>query len=118
RWTSDGTLRRVEAAKHADAAQRQQMVRERLAGFAVHGDPAAYHCWWELPAPWRAETFVAAAARRGIAITPAAAFTVGTGHAPNAVRVAVSVPPLPVLATALDTLASIARNQGADDGLE
>lgn len=118
RWTSDGTLRRVEAAKHADAAQRQQMVRERLAGFAVHGDPAAYHCWWELPAPWRAETFVAAAARRGIAITPAAAFTVGAGHAPNAVRVAVSVPPLPVLATALDTLASIARNQGADDGLE
>lgn len=118
RWASDGTLRRVETAKHADAAVRQEVLRERLAGFAVHADPAAYHCWWELPVPWRAETFVAAAARRGISITPAAAFTVGTGHAPNAVRVAISVPPVPVLAAALDTLASIARNPGADDGLE
>ncbi|MFC4950440.1 PLP-dependent aminotransferase family protein [Pseudonocardia sp. GCM10023141] len=118
RWVADGTLQLVERAKHADAAVRQQVVRERLAGFAVHADPAAYHCWWELPAPWRAETFVAAAARRGIAITPAAAFTVGAGRAPNAVRLAVSVPPVPVLAAALDTLASIARNPGGDNGLE
>ncbi|WP_232668668.1 aminotransferase-like domain-containing protein [Pseudonocardia sp. TRM90224] len=118
RWATDGTLAEVQEAKRLDAAQRQRLVRERLAGFALHADPAAYHCWWELPSPWRAETFVAAAARRGIAITPAAAFTPGTGHAPNAVRVALSVPPIPVLVAALDTLAELARGAPDADGLE
>ena len=31
--------------------------------FAITADAQAYHCWWELPEAWRAETFVAAAAR-------------------------------------------------------
>uniref|UniRef100_UPI001C5F33E0 aminotransferase-like domain-containing protein n=1 Tax=Pseudonocardia nigra TaxID=1921578 RepID=UPI001C5F33E0 len=68
RWMADGVVTGIERMKRADAAVRQQLVRERLAGFAVHSDPAAYHCWWELPPPWRADMFVAAAARRGIAV--------------------------------------------------
>ncbi|HZG92230.1 MAG TPA: PLP-dependent aminotransferase family protein, partial [Pseudonocardia sp.] len=78
----------------------------------------AYHCWWELPAPWRAETFVAAAARRGIAVTPAAAFAVGTSHAPNAVRLALGSPALPALDAALATLAALATGAPGDDGIE
>jgi DNA-binding transcriptional MocR family regulator len=84
----------------------------------VRGDPAAYHCWWELPAPWRAETFVAAAARRGIAVTPAAAYAAGAGHAPSAVRLALATPPLDVLAAALDVLAALGRGAPGDDGTE
>jgi DNA-binding transcriptional MocR family regulator len=118
RWVTDGTLAAIEKAKRADAAARMRLVAARLAGFAVHADPAAYHCWWELPAPWRAETFVAAAARRGIAITPAAAFAVGAAHAPNAVRLALAAPPLAVLGGALDTLAALARGTPGDDGVE
>ncbi len=109
RVMADGTLARIEAAKRADAGRRQDLVRARLAGFTVRTDPAAYHCWWELAPPWRAETFVAAAARLGIAITPAAAFAVGTAHAPAAVRLALAAPPLPALADALDRLAVLAR---------
>ncbi|ROT31284.1 PLP-dependent aminotransferase family protein [Micromonospora sp. HM5-17] len=109
RWIGDGTVAAVAAGKRRDARGRQELVRDRLAGYAVRSDPGAYHCWWELPAPWRADTFVAAAARRGIAVTPAAAFTIGTSHAPNAVRLALATPPLPVLAGALDTLAALAR---------
>jgi DNA-binding transcriptional MocR family regulator len=109
RWIGDGTVAAVTAGKRRDARGRQELVRDRLAGYAVRSDPGAYHCWWELPAPWRADTFVAAAARRGIAVTPAAAFTIGTSHAPNAVRLALATPPLPVLAGALDTLAALAR---------
>src|SRR5439155_15178769 len=104
--------------KRADAAVRQRLAGERLSGFSLRADPNAYHCWWELPAPWRADTFVAAASRRGIAVTPAAAFAVGNGHAPNAVRLALASPPLPVLDTALETPAALARTAPGDDGTE
>lgn len=104
---ADGTAAAVQLAKRADAAARQQLVADRLAGFTVHADPRTYHCWWELPQPWRADTFVAAAAREGIAVTPAAAFAVGA--APNAVRLALASPPLDRLKAALEVLAGIAR---------
>ncbi|MGW6449926.1 aminotransferase-like domain-containing protein [Lentzea sp. NPDC055074] len=104
---ADGTAAAIQHAKRADAAARQEIAADRLAGFAVRADPRAYHCWWELPPPWRADTFVAAAAREGIAVTPAASFAVGA--APNAVRLALASPPLEVLTTALDVLAGIAR---------
>ncbi|TCP57523.1 DNA-binding transcriptional MocR family regulator [Tamaricihabitans halophyticus] len=110
RWLTDGTVAKLSAAKRADAAARQQLVADRLGEFTVRADPAGYHCWWELPEQWRAEMFVAAAARRGIAVTPAAAFTVGSGHAPNAVRLALSAPPMDVLDHALGLLAAIARD--------
>lgn len=106
-----GTLAKIEAAKRADAAERQALVHSQL---PVRSDRRSYHCWWELPDPWRAETFVAAAARRGIAVTPAAAFAVTPGRAPNAVRLALASPPVPVLAQALRTLAALARSSPED----
>ncbi|NIH87034.1 aminotransferase class I/II-fold pyridoxal phosphate-dependent enzyme [Amycolatopsis granulosa] len=118
RLMGDGTVAKIESAKRDDAAARQELVRSRLAGFAVSADPRAYHCWWRLPEPWRAETFVAAAARRGIAVTPAAAFAVTPGRAPTAVRLALSAPPADVLATALGTLAELARSSPEDTGME
>lgn len=108
RCVTDGTAAAIQTAKRADAVTRQGIVSQRLARFTVHTDPGAYHCWWELPDPWRAETFVAAAARHGIAVTPAAAFAVGPGHAPNAIRLALSSPSHEVLMSTLDTLATIA----------
>ncbi|MER7415798.1 PLP-dependent aminotransferase family protein [Micromonospora peucetia] len=118
RWLGDGAVATITAGKRRDARARQELARTRLAGQLIQSDPDAYHCWWELPEPWRAETFVAAAARRGIAVTPAAAFTVGTGHAPNAVRLGLAAPPLPTLSWALDTLAALARSSPEDAGVE
>lgn len=118
RWITDGTVDRVQRAKRADAEARQRLAAERLAGFTVRRDPAAYHLWWELPEPWRADTFVAAAARRGIAVSPAAAFAVGTARAPVAVRLALASPPLPQLGTALDTLAALAAAGPPDYDLD
>ncbi|KAA9154195.1 PLP-dependent aminotransferase family protein [Amycolatopsis acidicola] len=115
RLMSTGALAEIEAAKRQDAKARQEIVRARL---AVRSDPRSYHCWWELPEPWRAETFVAAAARRGIAVTPAAAFAVGSGRAPSAVRLALASPPVEVLAGALDVLAGLARSSPEDAGVE
>ncbi|MET7855279.1 PLP-dependent aminotransferase family protein [Streptomyces avermitilis] len=107
RWIGDGTVARLVAAKRADAAERQRLVAEHLAGFAVRADPRAYYAWWELPEPWRADTFTAAAAQRGIAVTPGPAFGSGQGAA-DAVRLGLASAPLPELARALRTLAGVA----------
>ncbi|HEV2675408.1 MAG TPA: PLP-dependent aminotransferase family protein [Aliidongia sp.] len=110
RWIADGTVAAIVDAKRKDAALRQRVAQDRLAGLDVRGDPRAYHCWLTLPEAWRAEEFTAAAGRRGIAITPAAAFATAPGHAPNAVRLALASPPVDVLTSALGSLATLARS--------
>ncbi|MFI1865601.1 PLP-dependent aminotransferase family protein [Streptomyces jumonjinensis] len=114
RWQTDGAVRTLVRAKQREAAVRQDMVRRQLGDFAVRSGHRSYYCWWELPRPWRADTFVAAAARRGIGVTPAAAFAVGQGRAPNAVRVGLASPPAAVLSDALATLAELARTAPDD----
>ena len=116
RWMADGTAARIVAAKRLAAAERQALAARRLSGFALASDPRAFHGWLNLPEPWRAESFVAAAARRGIAVTPASAFAVMPGHGPNAVRLALSVAATDRLDAALAELAAILR-EGPDAGI-
>ncbi|WP_369145209.1 PLP-dependent aminotransferase family protein [Streptomyces sp. R44] len=109
RWTGDGTVAEAVALKRADTEARHALVRDRLAGHTLRTSPHAYYCWWLLPAPWRAETFTAAAAARaGVAVTPGSAFAVGPGVAFDAVRLGLASPPRPVLDAALDRLATVA----------
>jgi len=108
RWIGDGTVARLVAAKRQDAARRQELVAEQLRGFRVRSDPGAYFAWWELPAPWRADTFTAAAAAHGIAVTPGPAFTVAPARTPDAVRLGLASAPLPDLRRALGVLAEVA----------
>ncbi|MET7442227.1 aminotransferase class I/II-fold pyridoxal phosphate-dependent enzyme, partial [Streptomyces sp. NPDC005568] len=126
RWIHDGTVDRLVAAKRADAARRQRLAARHLDGFDVSADPRAYYVWWRLPAPWRADTFTAAAARHGIAVTPGPAFHVAPGGrtpagagppavpqvatAADAVRLGLASAPEEELARALRTLASVARS--------
>ncbi|WP_067468321.1 aminotransferase-like domain-containing protein [Actinomadura macra] len=117
-WITEGTVEAVGHVKRADAASRQRIAAERLAGFAVRSDPSSYFCWWDLPAPWRAETFVAAAGRRGLAVTPAAAFVVGSAAAPRAVRLGLASPPSETLARALTVLAEIAAGTPEDAAVD
>ncbi|WP_369272259.1 PLP-dependent aminotransferase family protein [Streptomyces sp. R11] len=109
RWIGDGTVERLVAAKRADAARRQRIVGEELRGFAVRSDPRAYFAWWELPAPWRADTFTAAAAALGIAVTPGPAFAVDPNRTPDAVRLGLASAPEPDLRRALRTLGGVVR---------
>ncbi|MFF3606669.1 PLP-dependent aminotransferase family protein [Streptomyces sp. NPDC002463] len=111
RWTGDGTVAEAVAAKRADTGVRHALLRRRLAGHALRTSPHAYYCWWELPAPWRAETFTAAAAARaGVAVTPGSAFAVGRAAAPDAVRLGLASPPVAVLDEALARLAEVAAS--------
>jgi DNA-binding transcriptional MocR family regulator len=108
RWTGDGVVRRLVEEKRADAARRQGILAEHLEGFTVRADPRAYFAWWELPAPWRADTFTAAAAAHGIAVTPGTAFAVDPHRTPDAVRIGLASAPEGELARALRTLAAVA----------
>jgi DNA-binding transcriptional MocR family regulator len=118
RWMSEGTVTRLVKDKRKDAEMRQKLLRKALSGMAIQADPRAYHAWWELPAAWRAESFTAAAAARGIAVAPASAFAVGPGHAPNAVRLALASPPPKVLVESLQTLLVLAQSKPEDLNLE
>ncbi|WP_317444463.1 PLP-dependent aminotransferase family protein [Streptomyces collinus] len=109
RWIGDGTVARLADAKRHQARHRQRLVARELDGFAVRSDPAAYFAWWELPAPWRADTFTAAARARGIAVTPGTAFSVDPNRTPAAVRLGLASAPEPDLTRALRSLAELAR---------
>lgn len=112
RWIGDGTMERLVAAKRADAAQRQRLAAEELRGFAVRAEPHTYYVWWELPAPWRADTFTAAAAAHGIAVTPGPAFAVDPSRTPDAVRLGLASAAVPDLVRALRTLVGVVRAAG------
>ncbi|MFF8383837.1 PLP-dependent aminotransferase family protein [Streptomyces kanasensis] len=114
RWQSDGRLDALVEAKREEVARRQDLARRHLAGFALRTDPRSCFCWWELPPAWRADLFVAAAARRGIAVTPASAFVSDPRRTPDAVRLGLASPPPDTLARALTTLAGLARTTPED----
>ncbi|MCJ2114060.1 PLP-dependent aminotransferase family protein [Methylobacterium sp. E-025] len=103
-WMGDGSAARLAVVKRADAVARQNLARDCLGDLSIGGDPCAYHLWLDLPETWRAEAYAAAALRQGIAITPASAFAIVPGHAPNAVRLALAAPPRDDLRRALTAL--------------
>ncbi|MBV8926192.1 MAG: PLP-dependent aminotransferase family protein [Bradyrhizobium sp.] len=113
---ADGTAAEITRRKRADAGVRQAIVADCLAGHRIEADPRSYHAWLELPEGWRAEALTAAAARAGIAITPASAFAIAPGHSPNAVRLALGLPSHAELRQALMRLAALlaARAEEAD----
>src|SRR5260370_23573690 len=100
--------------KRVAAKARQRLAATCLAGFRREADRRAYHLWLTLPERWRSESFVAAAARQGIGLTPSSAFAVGHGHAPNAVRLALASPSPEQLREALPRLAKLLGSSAED----
>ena len=70
--------------------------------------------WLELPRGWRAAGFCQAAKDRGVLITPAEAFTVRDGNAPQAVRISVNAEHgLNRFTAGIETLANLLRSSPA-----
>ena len=107
RLMGDGTASELSRLKRIDAVRRQQMAAKYLAGCEIQANSKSYHLWLTLPPHWRSQTFVAAAARRDIALTPSTTFAVTPGHAPNAVRLALAAPAMEQLEIGLRTLAGM-----------
>jgi DNA-binding transcriptional MocR family regulator len=114
RMIGDGTVAELTRQKRLDARARQKLAADRLSGFEVQSNEKCYHLWLTLPAHWRSQAFVAAAARRDIALTPSTTFAVTPGHAPNAVRLALAAPTMDQLDSGLRTLAAM-LNAKEDD---
>jgi DNA-binding transcriptional MocR family regulator len=110
----DGTVAELARLKRIDAQQRQRIATAHLAGFQVQTNSNAYHLWLTLPSHWRSQTFVAAAARRDIALTPSTTFAAAPGHAPNSVRLALAAPPIEQLDWALRALTEILKGREED----
>ena len=111
---SDGTAAELARLKRIDAQQRQKIAVDCLSGFELQTNSKSYHLWLTLPAHWRSQTFVAAAARRDIALTPSTTFAATPGHAPNAIRLALAAPPIEQLDAGLRTLAGMLKAQEED----
>ncbi|MBB3543411.1 PLP-dependent aminotransferase family protein [Rhizobium sp. BK399] len=114
RLMTDGAAAELARLKRGDAQVRQALAAECLAGFDFQANPNCYHLWLTLPQHWRSQSFVAAAARRDIALTPSTTFAVNPGHAPNAVRLALAAPSIDQLETGLRTLAALLRSSDHD----
>ncbi|MCR9220887.1 MAG: PLP-dependent aminotransferase family protein [Alphaproteobacteria bacterium] len=92
RWIESGGADAVLAERRAVLESRAQRAREVLDGFSFRLPPGGLHLWLDLPRPWRASQFVAAAAARDVLLTAAHAFTVGDAPLPPAVRVCLGGP--------------------------
>ena len=110
----DGTVAELTRLRRLDARARQKLALGRFSGFKIQTSEKCYHLWLTLPAHWRSQSFVAAAARRDTALTPSTAFAVAPGHAPNAVRLALAAPTMDQLDAGLRTLAALLNVSEAD----
>ena len=110
----DGTASELARLKRVDAQQRQKIAAARLSGFHIQTNSKSYHLWLTLPPHWRSQTFVAAAARRDIALTPSTTFAISPGHAPNAIRLALAAPPIEQLDAGLRTLSGMLNAKEED----
>ena len=90
RWIEDGTAEKVANRKRSEAVARQKITSEILSGLRHRTQPASFFVWLELPSGWTSTEFTSEVARRGVAITPASAFSLDPANQPNAVRVCIS----------------------------
>lgn len=108
RWIAEGTVRKFEEKRRLQASDRQKVAGYILSDFEIDTDPVSYHFWMHLSEDWRAESFCAAAASRGVAISPASVFAVTPGSSPNAIRVAIAPPSDSELEDGLKIIRSLA----------
>lgn len=116
RWITDGTADEILRDHRQSSERRRRLAEAKLQGFSFVAPPGSLHVWLELPEPWRAAEFVAAAQGKGVNIAPAETFAVGRGSIPHAVRICLGTPrDEAALSRGLDILVSLLKD--ADSSL-
>jgi DNA-binding transcriptional MocR family regulator len=77
RWIEDGTAAALLDIQRREAAARQAIVRETLAGFIASTHPLSLCVWLKVPQPWEEGALVRALAQSRIAVTPSDPFVAG-----------------------------------------
>ena len=101
-WIQDGTADRTIALKQAEVSARHELAKRILSQTLAPAN-ATPHWWIPLPEEWRAEGLTEECRRRGVCITPAAAFAIDRDNIPIAVRIC---------------LAAVSTQQRLKDGLQ
>ena len=106
RWLRDGSIDAIIAAIRAEAAFRQKLAARALIGHPFAANRQGHHLWLPLPAGWSRADFTDHVQRRGLAVVPSDAFSVGPAS-PHAIRVSLgAVPNRAELVRGLDILAA------------
>ena len=106
RWLRDGSIDAIIAAIRAEAAFRQKLAARALTGHPFAANRQGHHLWLPLPARWSRADFTDHVQRRGLAVVPSDAFSVGP-NTPHAIRVSLgAVPNRAELVRGLDILAA------------
>jgi DNA-binding transcriptional MocR family regulator len=115
RWMRDGTADAIIKAVSAEAAARQKLARDALAGHTYAADPHGHHVWLSLPDAWSSVRFAAQLQKRGLGVVTGDAFA--TTHAPpNCIRIALGAARnRPMLLKALDILRETLGSKSSDD---
>jgi DNA-binding transcriptional MocR family regulator len=105
RWVRDGVAEQIVQLRIAGCRRRGAQARELLADLDVHGDPGSPHLWIELPSPWSAGSFVAAARDEGILVAPGDDYVVDRTRTAHGIRLGLNAEvPDDQLGQALDAL--------------
>ena len=88
RWINDGTAAALGRAQREAAIERQKIARRILTGFDYRAHPNSFFGLLYMPANWRAPDLVSAAARQGIRLRAAEAFSTDQ-PAPQAIRLCI-----------------------------
>jgi DNA-binding transcriptional MocR family regulator len=86
-WIETGEADAMTSWKRTETAARHAIAAEILGPWLPGRRPVSFHLWLTLPEPWRAESFVAQARARDVAVNSVEEFLVGREPAPHAVRV-------------------------------
>ncbi|MFS2203126.1 PLP-dependent aminotransferase family protein [Variovorax sp. Varisp36] len=109
-WLEDGTVGRLESEKRHDAATRQAIAGDALAGLRCVCHPASYFVWLPLPEETRADRVAAALMRDGVSVSTAEPFS-ASQHVPHALRLALGSVGLDSLRSALRTVRRVIAEQ-------
>lgn len=113
RWLRDGSADAMIAAIRDEAAARQKIAAQALAGHPFAAHPNGHHIWVPLPRRWSRAEFAAHVQRQGLAVVTSEAFAVGDAP-PHAIRVSLGAASSRAeLARALDVLASVLGSAAA-----
>ncbi|WP_282606714.1 PLP-dependent aminotransferase family protein [Pelagibius sp. Alg239-R121] len=115
RWIETGISEEILTSRRREGRQRRAIALDVLSDWDIDCADDSTFMWLHLPDPWRSSDFAAAAAKRGVTVTSAEAFTVGRRETPHAVRVCFGQPAnQKILRSGLETLSQILRSEASD----